>query len=369
MARKKTTKLEKEELTGDLERVVEALCLHQQTNLEGLRPCLVGGTGAGKTTLAKEIAARLSLRFLRLLPSQQLPEDIGGWPNGEGDSMVFKLMEELKRACDEPYFILLDEIDKARPDTMGTLLTMLYEKAIRNHTLHPQTVICCAMQPVNPSLWLADETGKALSARFTFLHVPNRWRYIEDKFGVSLPHLHERESSRTLQPPVMEATPRTVECVLHFLRSAEGMKLNKPERNMVLYGTIAKQDAEVIEATLNQHVAWVNPVEAAEIDPEKTIEHLDVHTIAKNIGPLLKKLNAKSWTNALEKVWLNGSEEDAKEFLENGFNYLKGQCEASSDNSVEIFGNATPEEIVKATNEAGEMIAKIWTERAKGKTK
>lgn len=368
--KKKVTKEEvKVELSADVERVALALCKHQQLHEETLRPVFIGGTGSSKTTTWKKIADAMGLKFLRLLPSQQLPEDIGGWPTGKDDRMTFLLMEELKQAVDEPVFVCLDELDKARPDVMGTLLTLIYEKAIRNYRLHKDTVIVGAMQPVNPSIWLADETGKAISARFTFLPMPYRWRYIEDKHGIALPHLHERENTRPINPPVMEACPRTVDCVMQFLRSAEGLQLNKAERAMVLYGTIAKQDAEVIEATLNQHIAWVNPVEACEVDAMKTIESLDVHSICTHIGPMLPKLTPNSWKKALTKVWLEGSEEDAKTFLENGFNYLKGRCEASKDNAVEIFGTATPEEIVKATNEAGEEIAKVWTERAKNKGK
>ena len=343
-----------------LENVALALCRYQQENQETVRPTFIGGTGGGKTTLAKDLAKQMDLPFLRILLATQLPEDLGGWPVGEKDRLSFKLMEELHLATKKPYFILFDELDKVRNDTLGTCLTVLYEKAIRNYQLHPQTVIACAMQHVNPSMWLADETGKAIAARLTFLPVPYRWNYIESKFAISLPHLHEREKGRKVELPVMEATPRTIECVLAFLRSSHGMKLNKEEKRMVLYGTLAKQDAEVIESTINKSLAWVDPVQTAKIDPIETIESLDVHSITQHIGPLIEVLSPKAWQQCLEKVWLKGTEEDAKSFLQNAYEHLKAKCEASPNKQCEVFGTAEADEIVKATNAAAETIAKEW---------
>lgn len=345
---------------SELETVALALCKHQQTTVEALRPVTIGPTGTGKTTMWKGIAEEMGLPFLRLLFSQQLPEDIGGWPQPGKDRLKFLLMDELEQARKEPCLILLDELDKVRPDVMATLLTLLYEKAIRNYKLHPKTVLAGAMQPVNPSMWLADETGKAISARLTFLPVPYRWGYIEEKFSLSVPHLHEREKKRKIELPVMEATPRTMECTLSFLRSTHGMQLSKVEKQMVLYGTMAKQDAEIVEAALNQASAWVDPVAAAKIDPFATIESLDVHSLTQHIGPLVEVITPESWTKLVTKVWLEGSEEDSKTALQNLFDYLKGKCEADPNQQCKVFGDAEPDAVVKATNEAAEQIAKVW---------
>ncbi len=353
---------------SDVEAVALALCKHQQETIEALRPVTIGPTGTGKTTMWKGIAEKMDLPFLRLLFSQQLPEDIGGWPQPSKDRLKFLLMDELEQARKEPCLILLDELDKVRPDVMATLLTLLYEKAIRNYQLHPKTVLAGAMQPVNPSMWLADETGKAISARLTFLPIPYRWGYIENKFSVMVPHLHEREKKRKIELPVMEATPRTVECTLAFLRSGHGMNLSKAEKQMVLYGTMAKQDAEIIEATLNQSSAWIDPVATAKIDPLATIAALDVHSLTQHIGPLVEVLTPEAWEEVLKKVWLQGTEEDAKAYLQNLFDYLKAKCEADPNKQCKVFGEADADAVVKATNAAAEHIAKVWGEQGK-KTK
>jgi hypothetical protein len=252
---------------------------------------------------------------------------------------------------------------------MATLLTLLYEKAIRNYQLHPKTVLMGAMQPVNPSMWLADETGKAISARLTFLPVPYRWAYIESKFSVMVPHLHERENKRHIELPVMEATPRTLECTLAFLRSGHGMNLTKAEKQLVIYGTMAKVDAEILEATLSQASAWIDPVAAAKIDAMETIDALDVHSLTQHLGPLVEVITPQAWNKALTKIWLEGTEEDAKAGLQNLFDYLKAKCEADPNKQCKIFGDADADAVVKATNEAAEEIAKVWQEKAKKKGK
>lgn len=371
MAKGKSTKPVTPPSGGDVERVLYHLCRYQQEEQQASRPMLNGPTGSGKTAMAYRVAETLGLPVKTLLLGSALPEDIGGLPKDvpKKDYYAFKIMQELHECIDTPHVLFLDEFDKVKTETLGVALTLLWEKKIRNVYLHPKTVIIGAMQPVNPSIWLADETGKAISARLTHLPIPYKWSYIENKYSISLPHLHERERSKTITLPVMEASLRTVDCVMSFLRSSHGLQLSKEEKRMVLYGTLAQQDAEVLENTLNQTLAWVDPVAIARIDPLTAVETLDVHTLTQHVGPLMEVLTPPAWQRLLEKIWIDGTESDAEATLKNAFEYCKGKCESSPDKGYEFFGTATAEEIVKATSDASTTVAKVWKERETAKAK
>jgi hypothetical protein len=87
---------------------------------------------------------------------------------------------------------------------------------------------------------------------------------------------------------------------------------------------------------------------------------MTVKRLVKDIGPISEFATAKQWEQILKRVWLKGTEEDAKLFLSTTFNYMKARCKYAPHSQVTIFGGERTRSIVAATNRAAETIAKAW---------
>jgi len=93
----------------------------------GVVPVAESSPGQGKTAVCRAMAAATKRRFLQVILSQKLREDIGGVPvprtidiDGEEHECVMSLMpEELVRATNEPSIVLLDELNHASHDVLG----------------------------------------------------------------------------------------------------------------------------------------------------------------------------------------------------------------------------------------------------------
>lgn len=142
-----------------------------------LTPCLYGFTGVGKTSIVKSIVENTygkEFPLEVLLLQSMLPEDVLGIPAvvQEGDIYVTKWSyPEWFRGGEKDLALFLDEIDKARPETHSTILTLLASKKVKDKDLTEGSFIVAAMQPVDPQQMLSDETGKALVARMMFIPI------------------------------------------------------------------------------------------------------------------------------------------------------------------------------------------------------
>lgn len=93
----------------------------------GIVPLVEGPPGVAKTAAFRQLATRLDRRFVQLLLSQRLPEDLGGLPvaqdvsiGGAARRVVRHLLpEELAVAHAEPSLILLDELNQADRAVLG----------------------------------------------------------------------------------------------------------------------------------------------------------------------------------------------------------------------------------------------------------
>lgn len=154
-----------------------------------ISPCLVGFTGSGKTARIRETAKVRNCNLETLLLGTGLPEDFLGLPRITDSTTDWTIPAWASRAVRTPTLIFLDELDKASPDAWSVVLTLMASREISGIPLHSETRIVYAMQPVEPRMFLATETGKALAARVSFLLAPYDWSWLEKKTGSNLSFL------------------------------------------------------------------------------------------------------------------------------------------------------------------------------------
>ncbi len=103
---------------------------------------LNGGTGLGKTSLIQQIGKELQLNVVDLKLGH-LPDVInGGIPVIENGSFKVVPVEEIKRACDMPVLLFLDELTLANDFKIA--LSILFGGKILGYSLHPETFVISA---------------------------------------------------------------------------------------------------------------------------------------------------------------------------------------------------------------------------------
>lgn len=177
-----------------------------------LWPVLIGPTGAGKTTRVRQWAHEHGYTVKTLLLGTMLPEEILGIPRVIKGRTVWSLPEWVP-VEGERAIIFLDELDKARPESLASVLTLMAELRVRDHRLPEDTLIVGAMQPV-PDDWLADETARAIRARIVPIPVAYDWAYLESTYHISLKGF---PSSTPSVPTLPEPSMRQVEYVLELI--------------------------------------------------------------------------------------------------------------------------------------------------------
>ncbi len=177
-------------------------------------PCFVGTTGTGKTARSSALATNLHRTLHTLLLGTMMPEDISGLPRIMGKTAEWILPGWATEEGEK--LIFLDEIDKAKPDHWATILTLLTSRKLRDRDVDACFLAAC--QPVERSVWLSDETGKALSARLAFLPIYPDMEWIAKRHSISKPTF--LSGRRDLDLPVLdEPSPRQLDWLVGFARS------------------------------------------------------------------------------------------------------------------------------------------------------
>lgn len=116
-------------------------------------PCLIGPTRGGKTHFALAALAAAGIpndRVAMVNPANDLPEDMAGYPVREGKRLVFtqpSLIPPHFLEDGKPWGLFIDEVDKARDDSLSSLLTLLNpaERRLRYTHIPPSVPIIAAM--------------------------------------------------------------------------------------------------------------------------------------------------------------------------------------------------------------------------------
>jgi hypothetical protein len=108
-----------------------------------------GGTGAGKSALIEAFAKKLGFKFFCFIPSQHMPEDIGGIPFHDVARKVAEMvpMEWIQALTEPNWLLLIDELTTAPQPMRPPLLSALNERRVGKLKFHPSTIICAAANP------------------------------------------------------------------------------------------------------------------------------------------------------------------------------------------------------------------------------
>lgn len=326
---------------------------------KNLRPALIGPTGSGKTARVEQISKETGLPFVHLLLAHYMPEEIGGLPRLTKDQVEYKLPEWAMEAIKTPHIIFLDELDKARKETVGSVLTLLWDLKLRDVHLHPETQVVVAMQPISARQFLSSETGRAFSARCIWLPLDYDWRYVSAATGLELSDMPSPGKSEAPLLPI--PSPRQVEEGVRLYRKTANPDLRKA----ILAGIFPADLASRMEEKLELQ-APVTVMDVADALAEKKIQvsELSIPELTSMSGILASRPDVQTYGDALYKVWTEGVEEDASAFLKEQYEFLKPTADENED--VDFLGELSAEEVVPAMNNVAKAIGTYWTETNKG---
>jgi hypothetical protein len=194
----------------------------------GAVPCLVSGSGKGKTSLGEQLAASLGGEFLPLQVAQLEPPDILGlpaiidstlcetprgvgelmsiegrlvvmrFPDGSLDQFEIKDLKVLSKekltqhmrpemfphaSLRTPGIILLDELNRAKTDVRAALLDFIAFRRILRYTLPESWHLMAAMNPPGGG-YQTHDLGPALNARLAFINfAPSMEDWISHESG------------------------------------------------------------------------------------------------------------------------------------------------------------------------------------------
>jgi hypothetical protein len=132
---------------------------------------LRGNHGIGKSQIARQVADLIrqneNLQEFPVIDrrlSQVTEGDIIGLPSTDGNVTRFNPPDWYRKACDEPCFLFLDELNRATPEVMQAAFQIVLDRELNGWKLHPQTRV---MSAVNASAaYNVNEMDPALLDRF-----------------------------------------------------------------------------------------------------------------------------------------------------------------------------------------------------------
>ncbi len=126
----------------------EELCPLIGTTLgAGLSVLLRGHPGVGKSTLARELAGGLGLEMIDIRLAQRDPADLCGvyFPDRERKVLDLFPPEWVRRACERPCFVFLDEINAAVTKLhQAVAYQIVLEHRVGQFPFHERTVVMAA---------------------------------------------------------------------------------------------------------------------------------------------------------------------------------------------------------------------------------
>lgn len=334
------------------EAVLECLFSFHPSSGQRLWPWLVGPTGAGKTTRVRRLAERRGLRVTTLLLRSMLPEEVLGIPRVSGGTTRWTLPEWALPHLREPGVLFLDELDKARPECLAAVLTLLAELRVRDTILHPETLVVAASQPVTD--WDAsDETYRALRARLVPIPVPYDWSFLAQSYDWDLSFL---PSSAPPVPPALEVpSMRQIQFCLELL----SWRCDDLTKKIVAY-TVGD-----VWATRLLSGVRVSPESIARglVRRPEGVYDLPPQTLIEALPYILMYGTPQVFSEALVRIFATTASDDCERALERLYSTLRPMVEAAGEDGLEIF-RAAPEATVadweRELDRAVRQIALCW---------
>lgn len=108
-----------------------------------------GGTGCAKSAFLEALAHALGYKFFCFIPSQHMPEDIGGIPDIDKKAGLARMvpMQWIKALTEPNWFLFIDEVTTAPQPMRPPILSVLNEGRIGDLTFHRSTIRVAAANP------------------------------------------------------------------------------------------------------------------------------------------------------------------------------------------------------------------------------
>lgn len=129
--------------------------------------------GVGKSGSARQLRLLLKKRYGDLLgefplidrrAGQMTEGDCVGLPSTDGEVTRFNPPEWIHRACRQPCFIFLDELNRGTPEVMQAFFQLALDHEMNGNKLHPETRVVSAIN--NSADYIVNEMDPALLDRF-----------------------------------------------------------------------------------------------------------------------------------------------------------------------------------------------------------
>ncbi|GIW57196.1 MAG: hypothetical protein KatS3mg083_141 [Candidatus Dojkabacteria bacterium] len=157
--------------TEKIIKTIDNIYTVNKTAPDKIVPWLIAPTGTGKSYIAKLYAERYKARLVTLILASKSEYEILGIAEINDRKTIWTEPEWLHPNERCVYFF--DEIDKAHPNLIATILTFITTGQIHDMKVHPESIIIIASQPISEFEFQGDDkyaaTMQALRARSVFI--------------------------------------------------------------------------------------------------------------------------------------------------------------------------------------------------------
>lgn len=112
----------------------------------------------------KKISSEQKIIFIDRRVSQLMSGDIVGLPDKNEKSTKFLPPDWFLLACEKPYFLFLDELNRALPEVIQAVFQIVLDRQLNGYTLHPLTRVFSAINI--SSIYNVNDLDPALLDRF-----------------------------------------------------------------------------------------------------------------------------------------------------------------------------------------------------------
>lgn len=139
-------------------------------------PLLVGETGIGKTSLARELAAKNDWSLVDIDGNLLKEGEIGGLPTVEAGTTIYAVHHKLRKIDEEiakgrTVLLFIDEINRCDHAVQQELMNLILNREINGYVLSPSVHIIAAMNPADSYDYEVVEMDAAQQNRFVWLYM------------------------------------------------------------------------------------------------------------------------------------------------------------------------------------------------------
>lgn len=252
---------------------------------------LIGPTQQGKTYMVQNYLRDRGYELVMLNPQHDLPEDIGGWPMREGNQLSFTqpsaIPPHIFKQFNNPekkWALYIDELDKARDDTLSALLTLLNpdERRLRS-TVIPKHV------PIIVSLNERHTLPEPLVARLLFVAFPQEDMTLDNRKDLAPVSRFANEicPSPKVSFPARPDTPGSLHKLVRWMADRE-FWIDTGIRWTVVRGLFSEKGASIVMSRL------------AEAPPKHGKEWAQVCTPPEMLEHIIEILSASNYQEGVE---------------------------------------------------------------------